>query len=579
MGARLPRVTRPGAASRIVFLVAAAAASLAGCRGGADRREEVGLPPGRGLNVLVVSFDALRADALPLYGYPRDTAPAMTAFGRQGIVFDRAYSAGQATPTSFAAAFSGRYPFRSFVGWRFAADATLASAFSAAGYATAFFSANVQLVPERGFGRGFGTYLILPPDRFRDRDHDGVGDDEDVLRVSLAWLEAHRRRQPFLLWIHFLSPHSPYTYRESARAFYDDSYAGPFATTTGHSFAPERPEDLSRVRDLYDGEVHFADGLFRRALAILEDMDLTARTVVVLTADHGEEFMEHGRLQHSSVHEEVTRIPLVIRHPARAEGRRVAAPVSNVDIFPTLAASLGVAAPTGADGVAVHRWAPTDRVVLSTAMTGREERLLAVVRGRHKTILDCGSGARRLFDLAEDPGERRDVSREMRQEMKELLGEAARVMGGEPCRSLAAAATRAPAAPALPSETRAGLMALGYLGGGGQAPDEGALGTDPDPVTLCSETGVGSAIVWWRAPPGASEAEVRVGSPKGAIFARGGARGEATTGDWVKRDTVFYLLDRSRNTVVASHPVRVVTASCAAATGTEAPPSPAPGAR
>lgn len=547
------------APSRVLVLLAAAAISLPGCRSGRNG-EEVGLPPSDGLNVLVVSFDALRADALPLYGYGRDTAPTMTAFGHAGIVFDRAYAAGQATPTSFAGAFSGRHPFRSFLGWTFTADTTLASVLSGAGYETAFFSSNIQLTPERGFGQGFGTYRVLPPDKSRDEDHDGIADDEAVLEAALAWLQGRGASRPFFLWVHFLSPHSPYTYREVARRFYDPSYAGPFLTTTGHKFEAARPEDLSRIRDLYDGEVFFADGLFRRTVAALDELGMAGRTLVVLTADHGEEFMEHGRLQHSQVYGEVTHIPLVLLHPTRPAPRRVATPVSNVDLFPTLVASLGVAVPPGLDGVAVDHGAPSDRVILSTAMTAPDERILAVVRGRRKEVLDCGSGTRRLFDLATDAGERRDVSKQRPGETEELLREAESAMGGKACPVIKAAISHPPVRPGLRPETRAGLVALGYLDGG----DEGvaALGTDPDPVPLCSPSGMGRALVWWRMPAGAQEAEVRVGSPTGPLFAKGGVRGRAATGNWVKRGTVFFLVDPARNAVVARHAVDVVTTPC-----------------
>jgi arylsulfatase len=340
-------------------LAAAAAVRVAGACTAGDHSEgpaagdglAAALPPTAGINVLIVSFDALRPDHLGIYGYQRPTSPHIDAFAAESVVFDRASSAAGSTPTSFAAAFTGRLPPRVFRGWELAEAPTLASVFAAAGFETAFFANNVQLVAERGFDRGFGHYRILVGEEAGEGGG-GIADDEQVLAEAQAWLR-ERTRTPFLAWVHFLSPHSPYSHRPMAEHFYRTPAEGRFAISTGHTFAVDSSAELERVVDLYDGQVFFGDHLFESLLDTVREAGLLDRTLIVLTSDHGEELMEHGGLQHRTVFEEVLRIPLIIRHPGVRRGRRSDAPVSNLDLLPTLAAIAGLEVPGPTDGVSL----------------------------------------------------------------------------------------------------------------------------------------------------------------------------------------------------------------------------------
>ncbi|HER19522.1 MAG TPA: methyltransferase domain-containing protein, partial [Chromatiales bacterium] len=159
------------------------------------------LPIEPGYNVVVISFDALRADALGTYGYDRPTSPNIDAFAEESLVFERASVAGQATPSSFASAFTGELPFRVFRGWKLAHVPTMAAAFKDAGYTTAGIMNNVQLMTERHFDQGFDHYDMLD-----------IPNDREVIERTKQWFEG-RPDKPFLLWTHFISPHTPYTYR------------------------------------------------------------------------------------------------------------------------------------------------------------------------------------------------------------------------------------------------------------------------------------------------------------------------------------------------------------------------------
>ncbi len=132
-----------------------------------DRRTEdnhslaVHLPLDPELNVLIVSFDALRADALGLYGYTRPTSPRLDEFAQSALVFERAHTAAPVTPTSFAAAFTGQLPFRVFYGWNLIDTDTIAGVFAAANRRTFALINNTQLVAERNFQQGFQRYDVV----------------------------------------------------------------------------------------------------------------------------------------------------------------------------------------------------------------------------------------------------------------------------------------------------------------------------------------------------------------------------------------------------------------------------------
>lgn len=428
-----------------------------GCRGEGDlplsalEQLQANLPVQADVNVIVISFDALRADVLGTYGYPLATSPEIDAFAGESIVFDQAYTVAPVTPTSFAAAFTGLLPHRVFHDWNLVYTDTLASRFSAAGYKTAAFLNNIQLTTERHFNTGFDTYEY------------GNDPEETIIERALKWLGEHRREKIFA-WVHFISPHSPYDYREMAAHLYDDSYQGEFLKTTGGKFDAEAPEDIARIRSLYDGEVFYADSLFAQLVAGLRELELFDRSVIVVTSDHGEEFMEHGGWQHDRLTEEHVRIPLIIRHPALAAPLRSGVLVSNLDLFPTLLSVTGIDFDGSVDGRDLTRILEEPEWIASVSMLGAHRRWLSMRRGPHKLIQMCmPEKTQQLFDLAADPGETRDLHQEMPQLARELYRDLGRAMGGDPCPMMQAAMQGKGPTVGLSQENIEALKALGYL--------------------------------------------------------------------------------------------------------------------
>jgi arylsulfatase len=380
---------------------------LGGCGPGAPLAD---LPQRPDLNVIVVSFDALRADALGVYGYERRTSPHIDEFAEAAVVFENAYALAPTTTLSFAAAFSGRLPTSSFRGWKLGTQ-TVASLFAAGGRRTAAFVNNAHLSRWRGYDRGFQRYQV-----FTELDPDS---DAAVVETALRWID-QQDGEPFFLWIHLIDPHSPWDWREESAHLYDPSYAGPSAREGGRAFAMHDSAELARWRTLYDGEVFAADALFRRLLDALQERALLERSVLAVTSDHGEEFMQHGRLQHGQLFEENLRVPLILHHPDLRSGRRDATRVSHLDLLPTLASLADLAellAGTELDGRDLRSVAgDADPLLAVTSMT-RGWQQASFRRGSRKLILECGRRVReglrpplQLYDLASDPGETTDLA-------------------------------------------------------------------------------------------------------------------------------------------------------------------------
>ena len=415
-------------------------------------RLRAALPPAPGANVILISFDALRADALGLHGYPKETSPNLDAFGAESLVFDRAYTVAPVTPTSFAAAFTGFLPTRVFHRWNLTWDDSLAARFTAAGYRTAGFMNNLQLSEERNFHTGFEHYVMYQSTR-----------DETVLEESLAWLEENRDQQIFA-WIHFLNPHAPYEVREMASHFYDPNYEGAFERTTWGLFETDDPKEIQRIRNLYDGEVFYIDDLFGRMIEGLEERGLLENSIIVVTSDHGEEFMEHGGFQHDRLTEEHVHIPLILRHPT-AEPLRSPVLVSNVDLFPTLLSLVGESVEGPLDGRDLTTLTQDDERVVGISMTGSQDRWLSLRKAQHKMILTCmPEKTAVLYDLEEDPGETRNYGPERPGVLRDLLGELDVILGGDACEVMQAAVSGADPTRGLSPEIIEGLKALGYLG-------------------------------------------------------------------------------------------------------------------
>lgn len=382
-------------------------------------------------NVLLISVDTLRADHLGCYGYDRPTSPRLDEFARESVRFAEARAQSSWTKPAMATILTGLYPVTHGAERRangIAPEArTLAERLSAAGYETAMFTTNPTVVEKFGFGRGFDRFEYVH--QLQGRKRRSV-DSAAMVQAGVAWLDGRAApERPFFLVVHTLDPHDPYRPQEPYRSRFAPGVdvasaccfrGGELAALSAEQAAARRRDSLA----LYDGEIAQNDASFGRLLDDLRARGLLDRSAVVFTADHGEEFHEHGGWRHAeSLFEEVLRVPLVVRLPKGTAARAtVADPADQIDLAPTLLELAGVAAPPEFPGASLLP------VIAGGAAPPRESLAwlrhpafdVAAIRDgnwkwlRHEGALRSVSGGfdnpvEALYDLEADSGEQRNL--------------------------------------------------------------------------------------------------------------------------------------------------------------------------
>lgn len=421
----------------------------------------VGFPVAKDINVLVISFDAFRQDNLKAYGNTLNLTPNLDAFAAESTIFLNAYTAGSSTVSSFAAAFTGMYPHRVFRSWKLLQTQTLAKIFAEAGYATGATLNNKQLIAERNFGQGFKFYSV-----FRDQK------DQRPVEEITQFLTLHKDEK-FFAWVHFINPHSPYKLREGSEHLLTPGYEGVYLQNSGahvQTYKPRRmsEKDLTRIGELYNNEVFYADQRFQRVLDVVNELDLLDKTLIIITADHGEAMVEHGVIGHHQLYQEVIRIPMVVRHPAAVGSRYIEARVSNIDLLPTLASIAGLDyVAEDIDGVNWLDGIPAVRPLLTIQMTNNAKLSMTLLNDNYKAISWCTKSEdfrEELFHLVDDPGELNDVieSNEHAEAANTIFDFMHEVAGGDPC-TVIDNAVAGGSMTEVDDETLEALKSLGYV--------------------------------------------------------------------------------------------------------------------
>jgi arylsulfatase A-like enzyme len=360
---------------------------------------------------VVITVDSLRADAV--FGPTgSDVAPTLASLAERSVAFTDAVAPGNWTPFSFPGILASRTVFGDGNDVGLPASPALAETLSAAGVETAGFNAaNGFLTSHWGYDRGFdrfesfiddpgsgiyGTYVMPHPtvqgwlrlaaapfrrlgDRLRRRDPERIVDTSHTLDVERAATDfLGSAGDPFFLWLHYMDPHTPYVPAgKHRRAIGSDAGIFRMLTAQGRAGLGRRVPDraLAALRALYRGSVHQADDSIRRVLDTLSERGIRDETCVIVAGDHGEAFGEHGHLAHyPTLHQEVTRVPLMIDHPD-ASPRTVTGPTSLNVIPPTVCRAMGVEPPSAFRGrsvldVVTGDSPPTGVPVTSIALRG-----------------------------------------------------------------------------------------------------------------------------------------------------------------------------------------------------------------
>jgi arylsulfatase A-like enzyme len=387
------------------------------------RVEEAPPPPSTALparpNIVVFLTDALRADVLGAYGHSRPTSPRFDAFAREAVVFEDAVSQSSWTRPAVASLLTGMGPDAHGAG-----DldqglpqelTTLAEALKAGGYRTAAFVSNHVVGKRFGFDQGF--------DLWNSRDDRSAlfgRSADEVVGAALRW--AVSAQEPFFIYIHTLEPHGPYNPGDEHWApFRAADYRGEQNPTVLAQRRALTPGELGHLRSAYEGEVHQNDAAFGRFLDGLRTARRLDTSLLLFTADHGEEFRDHGGGGHGhSLYQEVVRVPLAVRFPGGQRGGwRETAPVQHVDLTPTLLALAGLRPLEGLQGrdlsaLWLGRGTAGPEPLLFNRLSFDGADALSVRSGRMKLLLsrnadDPGRPRLELYDLARDPAERTNL--------------------------------------------------------------------------------------------------------------------------------------------------------------------------
>lgn len=394
-------------------------------------------------NVILVVIDCLRADHVGAYGYGRPTTPRLDRWADQGVLWERAHSTSSWTRPSVTSLLTGLYPTQHGVqrgvkrrdsqqpattfSYR-AAHLTLAERFQRRGWRCAAFCHNEQLAPFSGLQRGFDVY------RWDLRGADAI------LAALGEWLSSEPQR-PAFAYLHFSEAHWPYKPRRRHVALFGgDRDQNPLYERTGRDLghlrlALRRGEttlsegEIKQLTQLYDGAIRRLDGKLAALEHLLDEFGCAERTALVVTADHGDEFLDHGAIGHGhTLYEELTHVPLVLRSSDGRRGLRIPQPVSLVDLADTLVRLAGLEDEAGRRDL-LQPGAATGAVVSELQLGRRYVQTLhdgdIKLHRRYRFEIDPAtcklSPARlrrsapfavsdRLYDLASDPGEKNDLA-------------------------------------------------------------------------------------------------------------------------------------------------------------------------
>jgi arylsulfatase A-like enzyme len=434
-------------------------------------------------SIVLVTVDCLRADHVGFMGYERPTTPFLDSLAAESFVFPAAIAAGAPTYFSFPAILASRYPLslgRDALGLA-PGEPTLASVLKQAGYATASFAAaNAYISSQFGYEQSFDTFRD-----FLNHEPEPLSSEKMNAATGHGWasrlnrklrqarpalgplrilydelyfqycqrttavpnsLDALRRfpaadvivdqacrwmasvEEPFFLWLHLMDPHSPYYPTDKALALLGRGPISPFRARYLNSYwnrSDLGPRRLARHRDqviaLYDAGIRGVDAQMARLIEVIRKAGRWDSCIFAFTADHGEEFLDHGGRYHppSRLMEELIRVPLLLRVPGNDKREVAKSPFSLLHLAPTLLDAAQVPVPSEFQGSS--RWPQVpegqnyDAVAISECVAGCTNpfrpqnrlgpRVLSVREVRYKLVLCFDPPAEHLYDLEADPGE------------------------------------------------------------------------------------------------------------------------------------------------------------------------------
>jgi arylsulfatase A-like enzyme len=382
-----------------------------------------------GPNMILISVDCLRADHVGAYGYERDTTPGIDAFAEESAVYETAIATSSFTLPTHASMLTGLPPsihgatVRSMIP---RSVPYLPELLAEAGYRVNAVVSAAFLAPSYGFSRGFHTY-----------EHSS-GKAANLVDDAIALLREGEGQSQFL-FLHLFDIHWPYTPPRELISRFEErpNDISSLLERVERRETPRSAEEIEQIVGLYDGAILYVDQELSRFFEALQDLQLYDKSLIVLTADHGEAFYEHDHWEHArpwlhdgpGLYEEVIHIPLIVKWPGQASGARIGNVVSQGDIFPTLLEAAGLKSPNGwtcslrryLEGTPdVPRRHPViaeftafskhNGASMQVALRSKHYKYIATLRSDVlDEIYSGGIDEEELYDMAADPGETRNL--------------------------------------------------------------------------------------------------------------------------------------------------------------------------
>ncbi len=366
-------------------------------------------------NIILISLDACRADHLSCYGYARTTSPFVDQLAADGIRFSEAIVNTHGTPPSHTTMLTSLYqeshgmhlmgvPKSGKTQRVTPAILMVQEILRASGYLTLGVTGGGHMSKALGFDRGFVEYDSRPG-QIREQKH-----------RLLAMLKRYETiEMPRFILFHTYEIHSPYNAPKHFNDLFDKG-ASSFETTTEnlakyvHGAWKLPPQDIARITAMYDAEIRFSDTVLKELFTTLSERRLLDNAVVIITADHGEEFGEHGGLLHGgNLYEELIKVPMIIWQSGTTIGHIEDRPVSTIDITPTILGAAGLKIPEtmrGRDLLTIETW-PAEEEPAAFVQYGRAR--YGIRTTRWKLIENQDPLKRELYDLINDPGEKTNL--------------------------------------------------------------------------------------------------------------------------------------------------------------------------
>ncbi len=418
----------------VLLALAAAVSPMSGCA------------PERPPNIVLIVIDTLRADHLSHYGYGRPTAPALDGFAETATLFTDCTSPAPWTVPSVASVMTGLHPARHRLhrmGFALPEDlVTVAEVLRDGGWQTAAVSFNPYIRPDFGFDQGFDLF----------EDHRGkFGASPDVAEM-VHWVDTWLTEdppQPFFLYLQPMNVHGPYKVPKEARRVL---LGRPPSRRFKYFGEPMRaimrkgrldlreqvdPAYVESLIDQYDTAVRYTTDQVARIFALLSSRGLFDNTLIILTADHGEELFDHGGFNHgTSMHRELLHVPLYVKMPGQREASQISTPVSLLDLFPTILDVAGLQSRPHVDGrsmlpvlddpssaagldprslVYQCKW---QKHFVGSAISSGRFKLVKIISNYERT-----SHGWRLYDVRSDPGEHIDLAENQSEVLERLRRE------------------------------------------------------------------------------------------------------------------------------------------------------------